>query len=220
MYSGFQISYLTILFLISSFSIYLFFKKGGKQQEFLCIYLGISFILEILMFAFQIYCGSSSQFGFLYNIYIFLCSLFFLFYYNKYQHRDMIRINVIVNLLFNFVFFIFILENYKEVNQVIGVSFSLIYILYSLIWFYGKLRYPNEKKIVNDPKFWVSVGLLFWGVFFILRIIPRYLFNEKDNETLIISQSFFFLINIFFYLTFFISLVQYNKSYDDVRKLK
>ncbi|WP_155845042.1 hypothetical protein [Chryseobacterium daeguense] len=97
-------------------------------------------------------------------------------------------------------------------NQVIGISFALIYILYSLIWFYGKIKNPSLEKITNDPKFWIASGLLFWGVFFILRIIPRYFFNKVDGEVLIVSQSFFFIINIFFYLLFLISLIKYSKN--------
>jgi drug/metabolite transporter (DMT)-like permease len=113
------------------------------------------------------------------------------------------------------IFLFFIFKEYQEVNQIIGISFSLVYILYGLIWFYGKLSHPNEKSIMDDPKFWVSCGFLFWGVFFILRIIPRYLFNEVDHGTLIISQSFFFVINIFFYISFFVSLLKYSKNHDE-----
>jgi hypothetical protein len=214
MYSGFQITYLIALLLVASFSIFLCIKKGGGKQEFLCFYLGASFILEFLMLIFQIYFGSSAKFGFLYNIYILLCPLFFLFYFNRNQDTFLVKVNTLIFMVFAVIFLSFIFNNYQEVNQTIGISFSLVYILYGLIWFYGKIRYPNEKKMMNDPKFWISCGLLLWGVFFILRIIPRYLFNEVDGEVLIVSQSFFFVINILFYISFFISLLKYNKQYD------
>lgn len=212
MYSGFQLTYLITLFLVASFSIVLCIQRGKKQQEFLCLYLGLTFALEFLMYIFQIYFKSSANFGFLYNVYILFCSLFFLIYYSRRQHNTLRKINTYIFFLFFTIYLIFIFNNYREVNQIIAVSFSMIYILYSLVWFCGKLKFPNTEKIIHDPKFWVSCGLLFWGVFFILRIIPRYLFNKVDDEVLIISQSFFFVINILFYCVFFISLIKYNKK--------
>lgn len=214
MYSNIQIIYLIILFLVATYSIFLC-KNGKKQQEFLCIYMSITFCLEFLMFIFQIFFKSSADFGFLYNLYILFCAIFFLMYFNKKQGRSLKRINNIVFLVFSLIYVFFIIKNHREISQVIGISFALIYIIYSLIWFYSKIKDPNLNSIANDPKFWVSCGLLFWGVFFILRIIPRYLFNEVDREILIVSQSFFFVINIFFYVSFFISLLKYKKRYDE-----
>jgi len=206
-----------MLFLVATYSI-LLYRNGKEQQEFLCIYLSITFCLEFMMYIFQIYFKSSADFGFMYNIYILFCGIFFLIYFNKKQRKALKRTNNIVFLVFLLIYVFFIFKNYREVNQIIGISFALIYIIYSLIWFYSKIKNPNLNSIANDPKFWVSCGLLFWGVFFILRIIPRYLFNEVDSEILIVSQSFFFLINIFFYTSFFISLLKYGKKYDKSRR--
>jgi hypothetical protein len=141
---------------------------------------------------------------------ILFCGIFFLIYFNKNQDKILKRINTVVFSVFSLIYIFFIFKNYREVNQVIAISFALIYILYSLIWFYGKIKNPNLNSITNDPKFWVSCGLLFWGVFFILRIIPRYFFDEVDDEVLITSQSFFFVINIILYSLFFASLRKYN----------
>jgi uncharacterized membrane protein len=214
MYTILQLAYLIVLFLVAAFSILSCIKTGKQQQDFLCIYLGISFCLEFLMFIIQIYFHSSSGFGFLYNLYILFCTLFFLHYFNQRQNVKLVRLNKLIFSVFAVVYMIFIFKNYKEVNQIIGISFSLIYILYSLIWFYGKLTYPDPdlKNMMNDAKFWVSTALLFWSVFFILRIIPRYFFSKIDVELLITSQSFFFFINIVFYTMFFIAVIKYNKN--------
>ncbi|SDQ33034.1 hypothetical protein SAMN05421664_1174 [Chryseobacterium soldanellicola] len=213
MYTGTQLAYLLVLFLVASFSVFLWIKNGRKQQKFLCIYLGITFSLEFLMYIFQIYFKSSANFGFLYNIYILFCAFFFLKYFNKNQDKSLIILNTSIFSWFVFVYVFYIFKNYREVNQVIGISFALVYIFYSLIWFYSKIKNPSLEKITNEPKFWIASGLLFWGVFFILRIIPRYLFNKIDEEVLIISQSFFFIINIFFYVLFLISLIKYSKNH-------
>lgn len=212
MYTALQISYLIILFLVVSLSVLLCIRKGGKQQDFLYIYLGVSFSIEFLMYMIQIYLTDNANFGFLYNIYILFCTFFFLSFFNENQKKEFTVLNKAAFLLFLLIYIVFIFKNYREVNQVIGISFSLLYILYSLIWLYGKIKYPNLKSILDDPKFWVSCALLFWGVFFILRIIPRYLFDKLDEQTLIISQSFFFIINIIFYLLFFLALIKYNKE--------
>lgn len=214
MYSTLQLAYSFVLFLVASFSIFMYIKKDGRKQDFLYIYLGVSFCLEFGMFVLQTHFSSTSSFGFLYNAYILFCSFFFLKYYNQGQRRGFIVLNNIIFLLFLIIYTMFLYKSYKEVNQVIGISFSLVYILYSLIWMYGKLKYPDFKSITADPKFWISCALLFWGVFFLLRIIPRYLFNQMDVQVLIISQSFFFVINIFFYFLFFIGLIKYLKKYE------
>jgi len=210
MYTSSQLAYLLVLFLVVSYSVFLCIKNGQKQQEFLCIYLSITFCLEFLMYIFQIYFKSSADFGFLYNLYILFCGIFFLIYFNKNQDKILRRVNTVIFSAFSLIYVFFIFKNYKEVNQVIAIAFALVYILYSLIWFYGKIKNPNLNSITDDPKFWVSCGLLFWGVFFILRIIPRYFFDKVNDEVLITSQSFFFIINIILYSLFFVSLRKYN----------
>lgn len=214
MYLALPFIYLSILFLVAFFSILLLMKRGGKQQDFLCLYLCISFSLECLMFLIQRFFNDNSTFGFLYNIYILFCSFFFLKYFNREQKREFTLFSNIIFLSFFILYIIFFYKSYKEVNQAIGISFALVYIIYSLLYFYGKIKYPDSKSITSDPKFWVSCALLFWGVFFLLRIIPRYLFDKMDEQVLIISQSFFLVINILFYSFFFISLIKYSKKYE------
>lgn len=211
MYSEFQLAYLFVLFTVTSFSIYLYLNKV-KKQEGLYIYLTISFFLDFLMFILQMLYKSTAQFGFLYNIYIFFCAFFFMIYFNRNQSKNLKILNKLIFCCFLLIFFVTIISNFIEINQVIGMSFGFLYIFYSLIWFYGKIMYPDNKSILDDSKFWVSSGLLFWGVFFILRIIPRYLFSKVDGQLLIVSQSFFFCVNIIFYSLLFISLLKYNKK--------
>lgn len=201
MYSSLPLIYLLVLFLVAFFSILLLSKRGGKQQDFLYVYLGVSFSLECLMFLLQEILNDNSEFGIFYNIYIVFCSLFFLKYFNRAQKREFVRSNTLIFLLFLILYSIFFLKSCKEVNQTIGISFALVYIIYSLIWLYGKLKYPDSESITSDPKFWIACALLFWGVFFLLRIIPRYLFDKIDNQVLIISQSFFFW-NKYYFLFF------------------
>lgn len=211
MYTQFQLAYLLALFFVTFFSIYLYLKEE-KKQELLVVYLSISFLLDFLMFILQIFFTTTAEFGFLYNIYILFSGVFFLIYFNRNQIIKLKKLNTLIFGCFVTTFLVSIFNNFVEVNQIIGLSFAFLYILYSLIWFYGKIMSPDKKSIMDDPKFWVSSGLLFWGVFFILRIIPRYLFNKVDAELLIMSQSFFFWVNIIFYSILFISLLKYKKD--------
>jgi hypothetical protein len=212
MYSSTQLLYLLVLFLVTSFSIFLCVKKERKGQEYLYIYLSLTLALEFLMYIFQILFKSSSDFEILYNAYFLFCAIFFLKYFNRGQERGLVRLNSIIFCIFCILYVLFVVENYWEINQGVAIIFALTYILYGLIWFYGKLMNPNLIKIWNEPKFWISSAFLFWGVFFILRVIPRYLFDRIDNEVLIVSQSLFFIINIIFYLFFLVSLVKYDKK--------
>lgn len=210
MYVILQHIYLLVLFLVAFYSLYLRLIKG-KQQDFLSVYLGITLFVEILMYVIYEFFNDNSNFGFLYNGYIFFCAYFFLKYFNRNQKIEFVRLNNINFSIFVIVYAVFILKNYQEVNQIIGISFSMIYIIYSLIWFYGKLKYPDSNTITDDSKFWISTALLFWSVFFILRIIPRYLFSKIDDDLLLTSQSFFFIINSVFYLLLFVSIMKYSK---------
>lgn len=215
MYSSFQLAYMIVLFLVACFSILLCIKNGKRQQDFLCVYLVITFCLEFSMYVFQIYFKSSSDFEILYNAYCLFCAIFFLKYFNRGQERGLVRLNIIIFCIFCILYALFIVENYWKINQGVAIIFALIYILYGLIWFYGKLMNPNLIKIWNEPKFWISSAFLFWGVFFILRVIPRYLFDRVDDQVLIISQSLFFTINTLFYLFFLVSLIKYDKKNGD-----
>jgi len=213
MYSEFQLAYLTVLFMVTTFSVFLSLKKQ-KEQEFLYIYLIVSCLLDFLMFVLQKNYMSTAKFGFLYNIYILFCALFFLVYFNKNQSKNLKILNRLIFTGFLLVFSVSIFHNFMEINQIVGMSFAFLYILYSLSWFYGKIMDSDQKSILDDARFWVSGGLLFWGVFFILRIIPRYLFSKVDAQFLIFSQSFFFFVNIIFYSLLFVSLLKYKKKQD------
>lgn len=211
MYAEFQFAYLSVLFLVTAFSLSLVLK-GKVQQEYLYIYLMVSFFLDFVMYCFQLFFKSTANFGFLYNIYILFCGVFFLIYLNRNQTKHLKTITTLIFCVFFVIFSFYIFKSFVEINQVIGIAFSFLYIFYSLIWFYGKIMKPDKKSILDDPKFWISSGLLFWGVFFILRIIPRYLFNKVDEQFLIASQLFFFIINMIFYAMFFVSLLKYKKE--------
>lgn len=210
MYAEFQFAYLSVLFFVTVFSVCLVMKK--VQQEYLYIYLTVSFLLDFLMYCFQLCFTSTANFGFLYNIYILFCGVFFLIYFNRDQTKHLKTITTLFFCAFLATFSIYIFNGFVEINQVIGIAFSFLYISYSMIWFYGKIMKPNKESILDDPKFWVSCGLLFWGVFFILRVIPRYLFDKVDEQLLLVSQLFFFIINMVFYSLLFVSLLKYKKK--------
>lgn len=210
LYSIFQIVYLLVLF--STVCIALYFLKKGMSLEFLWLYLSVSFGLDFLMFVLQFFFITTVKLGYLYNLYIVFSAYFFLNYFNKSLSRPLKRINYLFFSSFLLLFVFFVFENFYEVNQKNGIAFSMLYIVYSLIWFYSKIQSPDQVSIMEDSKFWVASGLLLWAVFFILRIIPRYLFSKVDHELLVLSQSFFFVINILFYSLLFVAILKYNRK--------
>lgn len=109
--------------------------------------------------------------------------------------------------------YILIITNFsgEEFDNKIGITITLFYITISLLWFYHKILFFDQRKITDDPAFWVSTALLMWSCFFIFRVTPMFYFAKEDEEFLEflkIGQNF---INIGMYVMFYISLKQYKK---------
>ncbi|KQT21925.1 hypothetical protein ASG31_00855 [Chryseobacterium sp. Leaf404] len=200
---------MSFLFFTAVYSLYLGLQKTFKQQNFLAVYLCVSFLVEIFVYL-KVMLNPSYEDGVIYQSYIIFSTAFMFLYLvnNKIPNLRILGITSFVIFLLCSSFFFY--KSPYQISQSMGVTFSLCYIFLSLVWLFGKLRTPGRENILKNPKFWVASGLMFWGVFFILRIIPRRLFKDLDDDLLILSQSFFNIINIFFYLLFFIALLKYK----------
>ncbi|WP_141395620.1 hypothetical protein [Chryseobacterium timonianum] len=100
----------------------------------------------------------------------------------------------------------------------IGIVLSLFYICTALFWMGNRIVNVDNRKITEHPKFWISVGLIVWSSFFILRSIPMYLFETIDEEFQKMLRALFYIVNIVFYILFFVALLKSKKTFDENEK--
>lgn len=206
------IVYLLLLFLVTSYSVYLWIKDSLKSQNFLAIYLIITFFLEISLWYYFDFLKIEIKVGKFFSTYTLFNAIFFCFYFN----------NIIVNnnlrkfsLTLSAIFIILLLTDKSfftnDFNSNFGLGIALLYIFFSIIWFYDIIDNTLQIKISEIPYFWVSSGLLLWSVFFIFRIAPMYLLFKVDKDFLEILKKILTVINIIMYSMFFIALVKSRK---------
>lgn len=196
-------------------SFFLLLKSGFKAQDFLCIYIITTCVLEIYCFV-VFYLKSNVNIGIYYNIYCFFCMIFFHFYFTN-------NIKKKISILFNggfilaVIFYLFFTKFYsKEFDIKIGILISLYYIFNSLLWFYYKISHLNEenKKITDYSSFWISAGLLIWSCFFIFRSIPMFFLKENDIEFLQVLKNILNVVNILMYIMFYFAILKTQKDYE------
>lgn len=185
-------------------------EQSFSAQNFLFIYLFISLIIEFYAFA-TFFINPDCKIGLLYNIYFMVILLFFYFFYSRelIEYQKKISLFIFIIALVYILFFSgFYLENF---DPKVGVSFALFCVINSILWFLQILNQVNEKKIQDNPYFWISSGLLLWSVLFIFRVIPMYLFDAADKEFLSFLKLILNIVNIILYTIFYIALLKFEK---------
>lgn len=190
-------------------SIVLAGKFNLPSQNFLFIYLFITFLVELFSWIILLI-DKNSKWSFQYNLYCVFCILFFWFYYSIQFHKNLKKITN----LFSFILVIYILVStnflFENLDSKLVIALPIFYILNTMLWFYQKIALPSEAKITDDPNFWISSALLLWGCFFIFRVIPRYLFDSTDHGFLILLRELVYIVNSIMYLLFFKGLMKYE----------
>jgi hypothetical protein len=202
--------YEIILLLTLLKSIVLVRKFNLSSQNYLFIYLLVTFLVEVFSWIVLIL-DKDSQWSFQYNLYCVFCIVFFWFYYSRQFHENLKKkANLLSGIL---VICILVFPNSlgENLESKLILALPLFYILYSMLWFYQKIAFPSKDKITDDPNFWISTALLFWSCFFIFRVIPRHLFDTKDKVFLILLREMLYIINSIMYLLFFKGLLQYER---------
>jgi len=185
-------------------------KYSFSAQNYLFIYLLITFINECVSFIRNII-NPNVKVGLQYNLYFIFCILFFSFYFLQLFSGTAKRILLVTAI--SSLGYILIQTNFsgEDFDHKIGITITLFYIVISLLWFYYKISFFNERKITDDPTFWISTALLMWSCFFLFRVTPMFYFAKEDREFLNflkLGQNF---INMGMYVMFYISLIKYKK---------
>ncbi len=199
-----QIIYLAVLLAATVKSIVLAGKKGLSSQNYFAIFLFLSLCLE-LYGHYKIW-NREFDFAYLFNYYSIFLIIFFNIYYAKIFPRKLrvfFRCVLIAILAYIILFIKFYSENYENT---LGILVCFYFIINVLVWFFIRLKNFDEIKILDDPHFWVSCGLLFWSIFFIFRSIPMFFLRDNDPGLLQILKVMQYCVNIIMYGLFYIAL--------------
>lgn len=206
---------IVLLFL---YSIFLGGIHKNAVQKYLFIYLLITNAIELLSLIGRSYLDLSTN-GILYNCYSLFCLCFFYFFYagsfakkGKYFFLGFFCLALTCIAVFtNFLKF--------EYDYRIGIVLAMFYICSALIWMAYRIVNVDSRKITAHPKFWISVGLILWSSFFILRSIPMYLFEKIDEDFQRMLRSIFYIVNIVFYILVFVALLKSTNTPNENEKL-
>ncbi len=180
-------------------------------QKYILIYMIITNAAELISLLGNSYLDLSTN-GIIYNVYSLISLVFFYFFYiTSYINKSRIVFSGFSLLAFIYAFFFTSFLKF-EYDYKIGIVLSLFYICTALFWLAYKIMNVDSMKITDHPKFYISVGLILWSSFFILRAIPMYAIEKVDNNFQSQLRSIFYLINIIFYFLFLISLIKSKKA--------
>ncbi|WP_333596675.1 hypothetical protein [Chryseobacterium flavum] len=205
-----QILYLAVLLIDAVKSIILAGKKGLSSQNFLAVFLFVSLCLE-LYGHYKIYIGEFDFAG-LFNYYSIFMIVFFYRYYSVIFPGELKKISLYITiavLVYIGLFVKFYDENYQ--NE-LGLLVCFYFVLNALVWLYIRLKNFDETKIIDDPHFWISCGLLFWSIFFVFRSIPMFFLKDNDPAFLQILKNIQYCVNIAMYGMFYVALRKFGKS--------
>lgn len=205
---------ITLLFL---YSIFLGGFYKNVVQKSLFIYLFVTNAIEIISILGRSYLDLSTN-GIIYNFYSLFCLCFFYFFYaESFAKKSKLFFSGFFCLALVFTAF---LTNFLkfEYDYRIGIVLALFYICSALFWMGYRIVNVDNRKITMHPKFWISVGLILWSSFFILRSIPMYLFEKIDEEFQNMLRTIFYIVNILFYILFFVALLKSKKIHNENEK--
>lgn len=205
------IIYKIVLILVTIKAYILGRKQGFAAQNFIFLYLIISTINDVSSFI-RDYINPNVKVGLQYNFYFMLIIIFFWFYYSrvfKTTTKIISHITFLGAIVYTLFFTKFLGDDFDSKLGIIG---ALFFIINTLLWFFQKLNSFGDEKILEDPHFWVSSGLLLWSVFFIFRVSPMYLFNNIDKGFLEVLKTVLNIINIVMYSMFYIALTKFEKN--------
>jgi hypothetical protein len=209
-----QIIYIAVLFIDTVKSIVLAGKKGLSSQNYFAVYLFVSFGLE-LYGHYKIYV-KEFDFAYLFNYYSVFLILFFYRYYDVIFPKNLKRISLLIVTLLLLYIVLFTRFYGQDYENQLGILVCFYFIINALTWLYLRLKNFDQERIIDDPYFWVSCGLLFWSIFFIFRSIPMFFLKDNDPAFLDILKTIQYCVNTVMYGIFYIAL----SKFQNISKIK
>lgn len=186
-------------------------RKNFSTHNYFFIYLTITLLLEI--YGYYMTSLEILDYVFFFNYYCLFGIIYFGHFYSRlFKTNSLKKVGYLICIL-TIGYCIFFTSIFSPLyDNKIGIVMASSYIIYSLLWFFQKMNNINTKKIIDDPNFWVSSGLLLWSTFFIFRTVPMYLFDKLDKDFLNSVVVIFNFVNCIMYSMFYISLMKLKKQ--------
>lgn len=205
-------TYMATLFTCTTFAVAFTLKNGARQQQFLIVYLAVTILVDFFLQLEYILGKQKATNVIWYKIYLILCVNYFTYFYysilNKRLKVALLSVALVANCYLFYVADFF--DDHFNSQQ--GVTLAIFYVIVALIWFYHKLQYDLEQRILKDPRFWVSSGLLIWGACFIFRTYPSYYFYANDVSFHNFLKNMMHVVNTMLYGVITIALWQFNTN--------
>ncbi len=143
-----------------------------------------------------------------YNYYILLATILFsIIYIFEYKNKKIQLLYTSFSIGILVAVCIILLNNTSAFSTTASIIFCFFCIINALIWLIHCLFDIKEISIIRMPLFWFSTAFLFWGCFFLFRIVPANYFSKQDPFFLSQVQIFFNVINIITYILYLLALL-------------
>ena len=206
------IIYYSVLILVCICFVVASFQKGIRHLNYLSFYLIVTVIIDFGLELRKILLSNIENNVIIYKFYfLFSINLFAFFYSFVFRNKRRI-ILAAITLLLNLGLISTIDFKSQAFEYQLSIAFPVFYVFLALMWFQYKLTQDIEKKITQEPYFWVSSGLLIWGGFFLFRVIPAEYLFENDPQFYDTLKKFNFIISTIMYLLFFVALLKFKKQ--------
>ena len=173
-----------ILYQLLIFSCFLVAFLKRKENKF------PTYIYFLFVAIVEIYCFFNKQNSLPYQFGSLFYAAFFTFYYVHFTPKLKKLIYFVGGLSFAVILYYF-LQFDKNFPSEMGIIIALLFISFSLIWFYEQIRRPGENFIIHHETFWISAANLFWGIIFLFRVSMMYWLAAKDLAFLMVLDKIF-----------------------------
>lgn len=189
-----QIYFTIILFCLGAS----FFNKVSRQN-FLWVYFLLVVVFELGLFKKiipqEVYNSSPP-------VYI----AFFTFYFGFQRNSFRRAVYALGSVAIGYCLYVFYSNGIKNYSIEAGVTASIAYVLFTLLWFIRQLTNVDEISLLKKQAFWISASLLIWSVFFLFRLVPMYWLNINDIQFLTQINIAYQVLTIVSYGIFFRAL--------------
>lgn len=172
-----------LIYLFRIYLVIIFFCLGASfynkvsRQNFLWVYFLLVVVYELGLFKKiippEMYNSSPP-------VYI----AFFTFYFGFQKNSFRKTVYALGSVAIGYCLYVFYSNGIKNYSIGAGVTASIAYVLFALLWFISQLTNVDEISLLKKQAFWISASLLIWSVFFLFRLIPMYWLNINDIQFL------------------------------------
>ena len=185
-----------LYFLIISLCLFFALLRRKNNPFPIYIYFLLVAVIEIIAYFLK---GNSL----IYQLASLFYVLFFTFYYANFTSRLRNAVYILGGISFFSILYYF-LQFESNFPTEIGITVSILYVVFSFMWFYDQITNPGKAFILSKQVFWISAANFLWGVIFLFRVSLMYWLAKNDPAFLVVLDKIF---KVFVILTDLLLLV-------------